>query len=318
MDVELVRSHADDLHVEDEVLVRALGQLRDEARLRPDRRRVELQLLEAGAPDLALFDRHDLLAVGGVEAHEEGVAGTVLVERDRLRRARVGVGGPARLALGRGVPVPEREVVEVGRGDLLGRDHDLVAVRLALDRERRMEQPDVPRGPVVLRRVEALQRRVWRALRGEAPAVDDDVERLEMDVGMVRVQHGHEVRADRAGHRRQVVGAVDRGAVVDIVGTGGDDHPDARVHEPLQLRGGALDGALGLDVGVEQVARDQDEVHLFTEREIDRRNERRELALTLGRRTITQVRVARAQMHVGRVEQSQHRSANPPPAPRGR
>ena len=46
----------------------------------------------------------------------------------------------------------EREVVEVARRDLLGRDDDLVAVGLALDRERRVQQADVPRRAVVRRR----------------------------------------------------------------------------------------------------------------------------------------------------------------------
>ena len=115
----------------------------------------------------------------------------------------------------------------------------------------------MPRGALVLRRVEPCERRMRGALRGEAAAVDDDVERLEVDIRMVRVEHGHEVRADGAGHRRQVVRAVDGRAIEDVVGARGDDDPDPRLDEPLELRRRALDGALRLDVGVEQVARDQ-------------------------------------------------------------
>ena len=62
------------------------------------------------------------------------------------------------------------------------------------------------------------------------------------------------------------------------------DGPDAGLDEPRELRGHALDGAPRLDVGVEQVAGDQDEVDLLRDREVDGGLERRELALALGGR----------------------------------
>ena len=89
-----------------------------------------------------------------------------------------------------------------------------------------------------------------------------------------------------AGQRREVVGAIDRGPVVDVVGARDDDRPDPRLGEALQLGGDALDRAARLDVGVEQVAGDQEEVDLLGQGEVDGRLEGRELALALGGRLL--------------------------------
>jgi hypothetical protein len=74
--------------------------------------------------------------------------------------------------------VPEREVVEAGRRDLLLRDDDLVAVRTVGDRERAVDDADVPRRPRLRRRVDVhvAERAVRRALRREDRGVDRRVE----------------------------------------------------------------------------------------------------------------------------------------------
>ena len=119
--------------------------------------------------------------------------------------------------------------------------------------------------------------------------------------------------AVRAGQRRQVVGAVDRRPVVDVVRARDDDRPDPRVGEPLQLRGDALDRAARLDVRVEQVAGDQEEVDLLGEGEVDGRLECRELALALRRRLLAEIVVAGAEMDVRGMDDPEHRGAALPP-----
>ena len=80
----------------------------------------------------------------------------------------------------------------------------------------------------------------------------------------------------------------------------------------LSCGGRALDRSARLDVRVEQVARDQDEVDLLREREVDRRHEGRELPLPLRRGPVAEVGVAGPEMHVGGMEQSQHACERPP------
>ena len=138
-----------------------------------------------------------------------------------------------------------------------------------------------------------------RSLRREDATVDDDVTGRQMDVGHVRAEDRDVVVVDRAaGHRGEVVRAVDRGSVVDVVGAGDEDGPDACVDEALQLGGDALRRTAGLDVRIEQVARDQEQVHLLDEREVDGSRERRELALALRGRLLAHVVVARTEVHV--------------------
>jgi hypothetical protein len=90
------------------------------------------------------------------------------------------------------------------------------------------------------------------------------------------------------------------------VGARDQDRPDLRRGEPLQLRGDALDGAARLGVGVEEIARDQDDVDLLGEGNVDRGLEGGELAFSLGRRLIPEVGVAGAEVHVSGVEESEH------------
>ncbi len=86
------------------------------------------------------------------------------------------------------------------------------------------------------------------------------------------------------------------------MGARDEDRPDARLDQAGQLGGDPLDGPARLDVGVEQVARDEEEVHLLDEREIDRTGERRELSFALGGSLLAEIVVARAQVDVGGMD----------------
>ncbi len=179
-----------------------------------------------------------------------------------------------------------------------------------------MDHPDVPgrrrcRGHGGRR---VAQRAVRGALGAEDPAVDDGVEGRQVDRRVVRVEDGdHAVAWRRTGHRRQVVGAVDRGPVVDVVRARDDDRPDPRVSQACQLRGDALDRAARLDVRVEQVAGDQEEVDLLGDGEVDGRLEGGELSLALRCGLLTEIVVSRAEVDVRGVDDPEHRSAALPP-----
>ena len=143
---------------------------------RGDRRGVQLLLAERGPSDLPLLDPDRSLTGRLVELDQQDLAGPVLVQGDGLRGAGVGVRDAAGLGLLRGVPVAEREVVEAGRGDLVGRDDDLVALRLAGDRDGAVDHADTPgRRAFVGRDIEVAERTVRGPLRREDRAVDDDV-----------------------------------------------------------------------------------------------------------------------------------------------
>ena len=81
-----------------------------------------------------------------------------------------------------------------------------------------------------------------------------------------------------------------------------DDRADLDVDEALQLGGDALHGAPRLDVAVEQVARDEEEIDLLGDGQVDRRHERGELALPLGGRRCTEVVMASAEVDVRGVD----------------
>ena len=155
--------------------------------------------------------------------------------------------------------------------------------------------------------VEVAERAVRRALRGEHPAVDDDVAGGQVDRRVVGIEHGHEVvvRA-AAGERRQVVGPVDRRPIEHVVRARDDHRADLGLDQPLELGRDALHRAARLDVRVEEVAGDQEEVDLLGQGEVDGRLERRELALTLGAGLLAEIVVSRAQMDVCGMDQPQH------------
>ena len=76
--------------------------------------------------------------------------------------------------------------------------------------------------------------------------------------------------------------------------------------------GDPLHGAARLDVGVEQVAGDEEQVDLLGEGEVHGGDERGELALALGGRGVAEVGVAGAEVHVRGVQQSKHAVRLPP------
>jgi hypothetical protein len=81
-----------------------------------------------------------------------------------------------------------------------------------------------------------------------------------------------------------------------------DDGPDTTGCQPLELSGDALDGPPRLHVAVEQITRDQDQIGLLGDRQIDGGGESCELALALGARLLTEVVMACAKVDVRGVD----------------
>ena len=81
-----------------------------------------------------------------------------------------------------------------------------------------------------------------------------------------------------------------------------DDRADTRLGQALQLGGDTLHRSARLHIAVEQVAGDQEEVHLLRQGEFDRGHEGRELPLALRRRLVSQVIVARSEMDVSGMD----------------
>ncbi len=132
--------------------------------------------------------------------------------------------------------------------------------------------------------------------------------RRQVDPWVVRCEdRDHLLGRPRAGHGREVVGAIHRRPVVDVVGSRHQHRADTGLRKPGELGGHALHRALGLDVRVEQVAGDEEQVHLLGDREVDGGAERGKLPLALGRRGLPEIRVTRAEVDVCDVQQSKHR-----------
>ena len=144
-----------------------------------DRSGIDVQLLGLGQTDAPAFDCDDMPARLLFQGDEQHLAGTVLVHRDRLGGAGVGVRHITGPAFDGRVPVAEGQVVEPGPGDLLLRDDDRVRVRATGDRQRPMDHADLPRSTCVRRGVQPGQRAPRRSLRVEDAAVDDGIERRE-------------------------------------------------------------------------------------------------------------------------------------------
>ena len=90
------------------------------------------------------------------------------------------------------------------------------------------------------------------------------------------------------------------------MGARDDDRPDLGVDKPLELGGDTLDRSTWLDVRVEEIPRDQEDIDLLGESEIDGGLERRELSLSLGTRLFAEIVVSCAEMDVGGMDQPQH------------
>ncbi len=298
--VELTRADAHDARVQDQVRIRQLLQLRGQGSLRSDGRAVDLQPAEFGLADRSRLDANLALAIALVEIDEQYLAGAVLVQRDRLRRARVRIRDPAGAALAEGMNVAQGEVVEAARCDLVGRDDDVVPIGLAGDRDRSVDHADMPRGLVLVAGdIEIPEWAVRRALRREDRAMYDDVARRDVDRRTFRRQDGHQVVVRCApGETLEIVRAVDRRAVIRIVRPGQHDGPDPGPDEPLELGRDTLDRTARLDVAVEQVACDQKEIDLLRDRQIDRCDEGGELALSLRGGLLAEVVMAGAEVDV--------------------
>ena len=202
------------------------------------------------------------------------------------------------------MPVTEGQVIEAGRGHLVGREDDVVALGLARDGDRAVDHAEPPgRRRIAGLAGEVAQRAVWRALRGEHRAVDDHVAGGQVDAPLLRRQDRDEVVVGRAaGEGLEVVGAIDRRAVIGVVRARDDDRADLGFGQSPELRRDALDRSLRLDVAVEQVTGDQEQVDLLGKREVDGGGECRELALTLGARLLAEVVVAGTEMDVGGMD----------------
>ena len=204
----------------------------------------------------------------------------------------------------------EREVVQAGGGNLVGIDHDLVAVRHARDRQRGVDHADPPRRPLLSAGVEAIEGSRWRPLRIEYPPVHDGIEGGQQDLRPVRGQHDDHVAGGRCpGQRGEVVRPVDRRTVVAVVRARNDDRPNRALDQAPQLGADALHGAARLGVRVEQVARDQEKIDPLLQGDVHRPAERGELALELRGGPLPKVRMTSAEMNVSRVEESKHRRA---------
>ena len=83
---------------------------------------------------------------------------------------------------------------------------------------------------------------------------------------------------------------------------GHDDGPDAAGRQSFELGSDALHGAPRLHVAVEQIARDQDQVGLLGDSQVDGGGEGGELALALGAGLLTEVVMARAKVDVRGVD----------------
>ena len=98
-----------------------------------DRSGIDVQLLGYRQTDPPALDFDDMLTGLFFEGHDQHLAGAVLVQRDRLGCAGVGVRDVPGPAFDGRVPVAEGQVVEPGPGDLLVRNDDRVRVRAAGD-----------------------------------------------------------------------------------------------------------------------------------------------------------------------------------------
>ena len=142
-----------------------------------------------------------------------------------------------------------------------------------------------------------------RSLRRPGRPDHHRIERIEVHPRRIGREDGHHLRARQL---REVVGAVHGRSRVGVVVAGDQHDPDPRSRKARQLRDGTLHGPARRGVGVEQVAGDQDHVHALGQREVHGRAEGRVLALAQGGRRLAKVLVARARVHVRRVQQPEH------------
>ena len=307
LDLELVRQDAHDAHIEHEIRVGRCPELLDEGDLAGEVSGVDVEVLEARAPDDVRGDGDVLAALALLEIHAQDLSGAVLVHGDRLGCARVGPGRLTLDALAERVPVAEGEVMEPTSGDLGVGEEDIIGLDDTAHAERAVDEADPPPGALIVARREAVERAAGHPLRGRHAPIDDEVQTWEDDVRPLRCQHHDHVAASLlASQRGEVVDSVDRGRVVDIVRARDDHGMDPSPGQATELGGRALDRASRLLIGVEKVAGDEDDVDLLGQREVDGSAERLELSLSLGGRRLAEVVMSSAEVDVGHVQQSRH------------
>ena len=201
------------------------------------------------------------------------------------------------------MPVPKSEIVETAGRDLVRRDDHLVAVRLAGDRNGTVDHADLPGRAATGGRggpgVEITQRAVGGALGGEDRTVDHGIACGKMDTRCARREDGDKVVVHgAAGEGLDVIGSIDRRAVVAVVGPWDHDRAHLDVRHPFKLGCHPVDRATRLDVAIEQVAGDQEQIDLLGNGKIHRGGERRELPLALGARLIPEIVMASAEVNI--------------------
>ena len=82
---------------------------------------------------------------------------------------------------------------------------------------------------------------------------------------------------------------------------GQEDGPDPGPGKARELGRDALDGPAWLGVGIEEVADDQEEVDPLGDGQVNRGAERLELALALGGRLLSEIRMPCPEVDIGRV-----------------
>ncbi len=285
IDLDLVRPVADETRVKDEVRIGSGGQRLDEPGLVDEAGQVELDPFEPRLADPLALDR----GLGRVvEGHDQRLAGRVAFDVDELGCA---AGPPAdgRRSTRRGrVRAAEREIVDPG-----GRDLVVARARLAVDDADPPAVVGQPAGREPGAHAGAQRR-------------DDHVLRV---VGQDRQRAGRRPVADDAG---QVVGRVDRGPAGRVGSARDEDDRDAGRDDGLQHGRDTLDQGPRLDARVEQVAGDQEEIGGRGQDELADLLERRELAFPLLARRVAQERVARTEVNVGRLDETEHRRSGPP------
>ena len=137
---------------------------------------VDIDVAEGRPTDHARGDRHVVAPVALLEVDDQDLAGAVLVDRDRLRRAGIGPGRLTSDALAERMPVPEREIVQSGGGDLIVREEHVVRLDDARHAERAVDEAHAPAGAPIVAAGEAGQRAGRHPLGGSDATEDDQVE----------------------------------------------------------------------------------------------------------------------------------------------
>ena len=155
-------------------------------------------------------------------------------------------------------------------------------------------------------RVDVAERAVRGPLGGEDLGMDRRVDGRDPDLRRVRRDDRDQVVLGRAaGERLEVVGTVDRGAVVAVVRAGDDDRPDLRLAEAASSAATRSTDRLGcvLESNRSPATRNRSTLSSIA-RSTAALNAA--LALTLGCRGFSEVGVTSAEMDVRGVEQSEH------------